>query len=402
MLGVKTTPWNSWSQGHQKTGHHEETCRNHLGGQLRHPGTGLQRGWKTSRWICLHNLAYCLKTNKSKPDRVQKMGLRIISGAVRSTAIQEMEKIADLKPLERRREVQSCHPRGKAEETDQSSTPPETSAWNKNRLKRKNSKDKLKDLQKENVDVLEADLRNCEELTSVRVSRKSLPEVRTEILGLAAKRTQAPELQKVLTLEMMLDRYPKSTWTHVFTDGSSQNTVRNGGSGAYISRSGGTTSSLFIRTVDLSSTYRAEVHAQKAAIEHLIEEDCNQQNIVLLSDSLSVLQFLTNGPTVLPIQQLHNGLCTLSNNNSMCFSGCQHMLALPETRLQADWQRQQQNSLNPTSPPHTKKPRPVWNRSRNQPADWKTMDMTHRKTRLTPLTGGPKTPSSVCVLITVG
>ena len=26
--------------------------------------------------------------------------------------------------------VQSCHPRGKAEETDQSSTPPETSAWN--------------------------------------------------------------------------------------------------------------------------------------------------------------------------------------------------------------------------------------------------------------------------------
>ena len=31
-----------------------------------------------------------------------------------------------------------------------------------------------------------------------------------------------------------------------------------------------------------------------------------------------------------------------------------------------------------------------------------TMDMTHRKTRLTLLTGGPKPPSSVCVLVTVG
>ena len=52
----------------------------------------------------------------------------------------------------------------------------------------------------------------------------------------------------------------------------------------------------------------------KAATE-LIEEDCNQQNIVLLSDSLSALQSLTNGPSDLCTQQLHNSLCTPSNNN---------------------------------------------------------------------------------------
>ena len=74
------------------------------------------------------------------------------------------------------------------------------------------------------------------------------------------------------------------------------------------------------------------------------------------------------------------------------------MLVLPETKLQTDWLKQQQNSLNPISPPHKKKSRPFWNRSRNQPEDWKTMDMTHRKTRLTPLTGGPKPPSSTCAL----
>ena len=67
------------------------------------------------------------KTNKSKLDRVQNMGLRIILGAMRSTPIQQMEKTTDLQPLECRR-IQSCHPRGKTEETPV--TPPETSAWN--------------------------------------------------------------------------------------------------------------------------------------------------------------------------------------------------------------------------------------------------------------------------------
>ena len=93
------------------------------------------------------------------------------------------------------------------------------------------------------------------------------------------------------------------------------NAVRNGGSGAYVRRSAETTSSLSIPAGDLSSNYRAEVHALKAATELLIEEDCNQQNIVLLSDSLSALQSLTNGPTDLRTQQLHNSLRTLSNNN---------------------------------------------------------------------------------------
>ena len=232
--------------------------------------------------------------------------------------------------------AQSCHPRGKAEKTDQSSTPPETSAWNKQtnkqkqqtnktskkqtnkqktRKKKKKFKHKLKDLQRENADLLNAAPGKCEELTkSVWASRKRLPEVRTEVLSLAAKGTQDPQLQKALTQEMMQDHCPKSTWTHVFTDGPAQNAVRNGGSGAYIRRSDGTTSSPSIAACDLSSNNRAEIHSLKAATELLIEEDCNQQNIVLLSDPLSALQSLTNGPTDLGTHQLRNSLCTLSNN----------------------------------------------------------------------------------------
>ena len=67
------------------------------------------------------------KTNKSKLDRVLNMGLRMILGALRSTPIQHWKR---LQTFGVQMWVQSCHPRGKAEETDQSSTPLETSAWN--------------------------------------------------------------------------------------------------------------------------------------------------------------------------------------------------------------------------------------------------------------------------------
>ena len=61
------------------------------------------------------------------------------------------------------------------------------------------------------------------------------------------------------------------------------------------------------------------------------------------------------------------------------------MLALLETRLQTDWQRQQQNSLNLTSPPHTKKSRPFWNRSRNQPGDKKNNGYDPQKDQINAL-----------------
>ena len=61
------------------------------------------------------------------------------------------------------------------------------------------------------------------------------------------------------------------------------------------------------------------------------------------------------------------------------------MLAFQETRLQTDWQRQHQISLNPISPPHTKKSRPFWNRSRNQHEDWKKHEYDPQKDQINTL-----------------
>ncbi|KAK7097114.1 hypothetical protein V1264_004138 [Littorina saxatilis] len=116
---------------------------------------------------------------------------------------------------------------------------------------------------------------------------------------------------------MIQDRYPHCTWTHVYTDGSSENAVRNGGSGVYIRRPNGTTTSLSVPAGDLSSNYRAELHALITAAEHAAGEDRSRQNIVLLTDSLSALQSLLSGPTDLPTRQLDNCLSTLSQHNKV-------------------------------------------------------------------------------------
>uniref|UniRef100_A0A0B7BS11 Uncharacterized protein n=1 Tax=Arion vulgaris TaxID=1028688 RepID=A0A0B7BS11_9EUPU len=47
------------------------------------------------------------KTNTQKLDKVQNMGLRITLGAMKSSPIIEMEKTADIEPLELRRKFKT-------------------------------------------------------------------------------------------------------------------------------------------------------------------------------------------------------------------------------------------------------------------------------------------------------
>ena len=198
---------------------------------------------------------------------------------------------------------------------------------------------------------------------------------------------------------MIQSRYPKSTWTHVFTDGSAENPIRDGGSGAYIRRPDGTTSSLSIPAGDLSSNYRAEVHALKAATE-LIEEDCNQQNIILLSDSLSALQSLTNGPTDFRTQQLHNSLRTLSDNNRVVLQWVPAHVGIAGNETVDRLAKAAAKLPQPHFSTTYKEVKTLLKQKQKSAWRLKTMDMTHRKIRLTPSTGEPKPPSSVCVLVT--
>ncbi|XP_070180097.1 uncharacterized protein [Littorina saxatilis] len=153
-------------------------------------------------------------------------------------------------------------------------------------------------------------------------------------------------------MEMIQDRYPHCTWTHVYTDGSSENAVRNGGSGVYIRRPNGTTTSLSVPAGDLSSNYRAELHALITAAEHAAGEDRSRQNIVLLTDSLSALQSLLSGPTDLPTRQLDNCLSTLSQHNKVVLQWIPaHVGIAGNEEADSRWQKEVRDFPNHTTPP---------------------------------------------------
>ena len=138
------------------------------------------------------------------------MGLRIITGAMKSTPITEMEKTADLEPLETRREHKAAL---QGEKMKRLATHPLHNALQqgtKNRLKRRSLNHQVKDLQAQHTDILETNPEHCEMLAPCSwVSRKNLPAIQSEVPGLKEKGAQSPALQRALTLEMIQARYPK-------------------------------------------------------------------------------------------------------------------------------------------------------------------------------------------------
>ena len=95
------------------------------------------------------------KTSKSKLDSSEHGPENYL--AMRSTPIQQMENTADLEPSEFRREYKAAIQGEKLKRLTSHPLHQKLQHGTKNRLKRKNFKHKLKDLQNENPDLLDAD-----------------------------------------------------------------------------------------------------------------------------------------------------------------------------------------------------------------------------------------------------
>ena len=258
------------------------------------------------------------KVHKNKLDRMQNMGLRTILGAMKSTPVKEMEKTADIEPLEKRREYKILAQAEKAKRLSSHPLHRKLQEPTKNRLKRQSLNHVIKDLQRTHDGRLGPSSAESEELfPRVWQPRHSFPMIRTDVPGLTAKGEQTPAQQKALTLEMMDIRYPQSSWIQAFTDGSAENAVRNGGSGVLIKFPGDTPDSLSIPVGDLCSNYRAELEALQAAAKYLTERDDRRRNIVFLTDSLSALQCIMSGPTDHPSKELCDSLQILSQQNNV-------------------------------------------------------------------------------------
>ena len=86
-----------------------------------------------------------------------------------------------------------------------------------------------------------------------------------EVPGLLPTEQQIPKQQMVLTLEMLEEKYPQADWTqYIYTDGSAEDALRNGGSGVFVRTPTGQTvsySSTTGKKKKKSSNFKAETSA---------------------------------------------------------------------------------------------------------------------------------------------
>ena len=118
--------------------------------------------------------------------------------------------------------------------------------------------------------------------------------VKDSIPGIARKDSMSLQDLETKTSDFINTNYPSELWIRVYTDGSAEEAVRNGGGGVLIEWLDGTKIENSIPTGRHSTNYKAEAAAIEEAVALLHVPKSYNKNIVLLSDAKSVLQALHN------------------------------------------------------------------------------------------------------------
>ena len=240
--------------------------------------------------------AWCQASNTTlqEIDKVQNQALRIITGAMKSTPIVAMEKILDIQTLKDRRDtkvmVQSekflCIPHHPMKNRFQDLA--------MGRLKRSSFIHQAKRLRRQMTDLPEVErpLTSVPEQTPWREGNKMTIHIQTQVPGILEKEEQNSIERKTTTLSFLDDEYPQDCWIRVYTDGSAQDAVKNGGAGVYIEYPNNNRDTAKIPTGKFCHNYDAEIQAIIAAAKKLLNTELGPHPIVFLTDARSVLQAL--------------------------------------------------------------------------------------------------------------
>ena len=149
-------------------------------------------------------------------------------------------------------------------------------------------------------------------------------------------------------MEEIDKRYPAKTWTHIYTDGSEENAIRNGGCGVFIKRSGLPSVSLSKPRGCLCSNYKAELLALYNDTEalKLWEIPPKKQSF---SDSLSALQSLTSETPDDAQKRLMDNINELAQSTKVVLQW------IPAMKSQISWQRKAGKNTSLPHICHTKK-----------------------------------------------
>ena len=208
------------------------------------------------------------KTNKSRLDKIQNMALRVILGAMKTSPVHDMEKTANVEPLQRR-SLKILIQGEKLRRLPSHPLHTNLAQPTKNRLKHQSLNHQYKELSRTHQDIVDVPI---ELLTDPawQPDRETDIQIFLSVPGITSKEQLPGELRN-LTLALIADRFPHTAWTHVCSDGSTEEGMKNGGSGVYIRYSDGDTTSLSVPGGRQCSNYRSEVLAISTAAEHLLE-----------------------------------------------------------------------------------------------------------------------------------
>ena len=86
-------------------------------------------------------------------------------------------------------------------------------------------------------------------------------QIQEHIPEVGPKDSQTDVERRSYSIDHIHLNYPSHSWTHVYTDGSAEQAVRNGGTGILIKYPGGKEDKLSVPTGTCSTNYKTEVFA---------------------------------------------------------------------------------------------------------------------------------------------
>ena len=257
------------------------------------------------------------KSNFYRVSKVQNQATRIITGAMKSKPIMELETITGLQSLDDRRDLKLLSQAAKFKRLQDHRMRQRLSQPTKGRLKRESFVHQSRILERRQEDILDHDPKEIPPCLAVPAwSGRTSPVIRCTIPGVGQKDSQSGPERKSLTQEYLETNYPKESWTHGYTDGSAENAVRNGGAGVYIKYAGGKEDKISLATGLYSTNYKAEAEALKTAAAHIEASTHASLKVVLLTDALSVLQALQSNRDT-EINDLSTALASLCRRHEV-------------------------------------------------------------------------------------
>ena len=234
-------------------------------------------------------------SNFNSIAKVQNQNLRLITGSLRSTPISAMETETGLQSLEERRDNKILTQFSKFTTLSKHPMYLQVDKPIPECLKRNNFLKSAKTLYaKLNLPPIDrnATLPTYQEYPPWE--NENNPKIIESIPNIKVKEAMTTKEMEIITTRHIDLNYPSENWIRVYTDGSAEEAVSNGGAGVYIEWPNGTTLEKSFPTGKHSSNYKAEATALEEAADILSSPKSHKQNVVFLTDAKSVLQKLLN------------------------------------------------------------------------------------------------------------